>query len=166
MLTRLFLLFVLVPLADLILLLLIARFHWLISVVAIIASGILGAWLVRRQGLAVASSLRSDVIDGRIPTSSLLDGGMVLLAAGLLLTPGLLTDLFGITFLVPACRNWYKARFKLWIQSRIGIKSGSAATRAGGQTVDGEFTKSKDDVDKSQIVDEIRLESDTRTIDS
>ncbi len=157
MLAKLFLIFILVPMADLVLLVLLGRVNLLIPILTIIASGIAGAWLIRRQGLAVGNSLRSDVVDGKIPTESIMDGGMLLLAAGLLLTPGLITDIFGMSFLVPRFRSWYRKRIKGWIKTKVEIQTGTLDMRQPGDqnTVDGEFSKSED----GNVVDEARIES-------
>jgi len=126
--------------ADLILLLLLAKIHWSISVISIIASALVGAWLLRRQGNAVAVRLRSDLSGGQLPAEPILDGGMILLAAGLLLTPGFITDLFGITILIPACRRWYRARIGRWLQRKVQVKAEQIKSEFRyRQEIEGEF---------------------------
>ena len=161
MFTRLFLLFVLVPLADLILLLLIARIHWLISVALIIVTALVGAWLLRRQGTSVCRALRNSMLEGQIPTQPLMDGSMILLAAGLLLTPGVITDLFGITFLIPACRRWYRQWIKRWFSKRMEIHAYGFGQSVDESTVEGNFVR-KPSTGKpdSQILDDPLIEQD------
>ncbi len=136
--------------ADLILLLMIARIHWLISVLSIIVSGLIGAYLVKRQGTVVSKRLRSSLGEGSVPTEPLMDGGMVLLAAGLLLTPGLITDLFGISFLIPFCRRWYRARIKAWFKRKVQLKTFGFETMPGQSTVEGDFVR-KGELDQGEF---------------
>ena len=98
MLPRLFLIFVLVPLADLLVLLIISKqLHWLVSFSVVIVSGLIGAILVKRQGSAALSKVRHDFQSGTIPADPLFDGALIIFAAGLLITPGLMTDVAGIS---------------------------------------------------------------------
>jgi len=127
-LARLFLLFILVPLADLILLLMIGRIHWSVSVLAVIISGIFGAWFAKRSGITVLGQIRQKLQANQIPTDSLADGAIVLFAAGLLLTPGLITDFFGMTMLIPWTRKWYKQRLLEWLKRRFKITDFANAT--------------------------------------
>ena len=122
MLTRLFLIFVLVPLADLILLLMLARIDWRITVLAILISGIVGAFYVRRQGISVMRQLRATLDRNEMPTDVLIEGALVLFASALLITPGLITDLFGFSLLLRPCRRWYQKQLIRWLKSRINVK--------------------------------------------
>jgi UPF0716 protein FxsA len=75
----------------------------------IVFTGILGAYLARLQGLSVLSRAQQQMSRGELPAGSLADGVMILVAAALLMTPGILTDAFGFSLLVPALRNRIKA---------------------------------------------------------
>ena len=50
--------------------------------------------------------------DGRIPAGPIVDGVIILLAAAVLMTPGVLTDACGFLCLVPAFRRWLKRGLK------------------------------------------------------
>lgn len=63
-----------------------------------------GAWLVRREGLGVWTRLNDQMAQGRVPTTELIDGPLILFAGALLLTPGFLTDIVGILLLLPPVR--------------------------------------------------------------
>ena len=107
-----FALFIVVPLAEMALLVLSAEvigFLWTLAVV--IATGIVGAALVKRQGLAVWSSARQRLSQGSLPTTELAHGAMLLVAGAFLLTPGFLTDLTGFALLAPPVREWIRRRF-------------------------------------------------------
>ena len=141
MLSRLILLFVLVPLTDLFLLMVLSAYiGWPTSVGIVIASGILGAFLARQSGLAVSRKIQQRMAQGQFSAELLTDGAMILFAAGLLLTPGFLTDLFGLSLLIPGCRRFYQRqlakRFQESVQVHVWPGPGSSPNDPG--VVDGE----------------------------
>ncbi len=70
----------------------------------IVLTGAVGASLARRQGLRVLRDLQAETTAGRLPADPLMDGAIILLAGALLITPGILTDVFGFLCLIPATR--------------------------------------------------------------
>jgi UPF0716 protein FxsA len=119
---RLLLLFIVVPLVELTLLLLLAEWtHWWVSLLVVIVTGVLGSMLAHRQGWLTFRRIQHELAHGQMPADSLLDALLILCAGALLLTPGLLTDLLGITLLLPPCRGFYKPRLVRWFKSRFTI---------------------------------------------
>jgi UPF0716 protein FxsA len=111
MLARLALLFVAVPLAELAILVWLGRRMGLVPTVAlVVVTGILGAWLARRQGVATWSRFRAALDSGQLPHRELVEGVLVLVAGAVLLTPGLLTDVVGFLLLVPSVRHRVRDR--------------------------------------------------------
>jgi UPF0716 protein FxsA len=109
----LLILFIVVPVVELALLIQLGQVVGLPATLALIVfTGALGAFLARRQGLAVVGKVRAEMADGRIPAGPIVDGVIILLAAAVLMTPGVLTDLCGFLCLVPAFRRWLKGRLK------------------------------------------------------
>ncbi len=102
----LLLLFILVPAIELALLLEVgSRLGTLPTLGLIAATGVVGASLARRQGLAVLGRAQDQMARGELPAGSLADGVMILVAGALLITPGILTDAFGFLLLVPVFRE-------------------------------------------------------------
>ncbi len=127
----LLLLFIVVPVVELALLIQIGQVVGTPATLAlIIFTGALGAWLARRQGLEVVARVRAEMADGRIPAGPIVDGVIILLAAAVLMTPGVLTDLCGFLCLVPAFRRWLKVRLKRRFER---------AVRRGAATVSVDF---------------------------
>jgi UPF0716 protein FxsA len=113
MLFRLFLLFVGLPLVELGLLVEIGRWLGLLPTLALVlTTGAVGAALARRQGVRVWLDIQRELREGRMPVGGMLDGFMILIGGVLLLTPGLLTDLMGLSLLLPATRRFYKDRLR------------------------------------------------------
>ncbi len=104
---RLIAAFVVIPLVELVILLQVAEWVGLLStVVLVVATGILGAALARRQGLRAWLAVQDDLAHGRLPGGAVTDGLSVLLGGAFLLTPGILTDIVGFSLLVPTTRRW------------------------------------------------------------
>ena len=109
MLLKLLSLFILVPLVELALLLYLAdASSWQFTLLLVIATGVIGTLLAREQGWRTWTRIRDELAAGRMPADSLLDGVLIFIAGALLLTPGVLTDLLGISLLVPWCRACYE----------------------------------------------------------
>ncbi len=107
---RLLLLFVLLPAVELMLLIRLGAMIGTIRTVALIVfTGILGASLARSQGLGVIAAIQRETSEGRMPAVQLVDGALILVAAALLVTPGILTDAFGFACLTPAFRGAIRA---------------------------------------------------------
>ncbi len=121
---RLLLLFLVIPLVELALLIEIGRRIGTAATIGIIVvTGVLGAFLARRQGLGVLRRAREEMAAGRLPVGPLADGVMILFAGAVLLTPGLLTDVLGFLCLVPQTRAWIRAR--LWKRLERWIRDGT-----------------------------------------
>jgi UPF0716 protein FxsA len=97
--------FVLVPLAELAVLIAVGDWIGLVpTLVLLLAVSVVGAWLAKREGLAAWRRFQQALAAGRMPTVEVADGAMILLAGALLLTPGFLSDVLGILLLLPPTR--------------------------------------------------------------
>ena len=128
---RLLILFIAVPVVELVLLIEIGqRVGTIATVGLIIGTGIVGASLARQQGISTLARLRNDLDAGQLPAEPIVDGVLILLAAVVLITPGVLTDLVGFLCLVPAFRRWLqrflKRRFERAVQeAAVGVTKAS-----------------------------------------
>ena len=120
MLARLILLLTIVPLVELVILLRLAQaISWGPTIFLVVVTGVLGAWLARREGLRTLHRVQEDMAAGRPPTLTLMEGVMVLVAGVVLVTPGILTDLAGFALLVPSIRRWVAQRMAKSLKRRI-----------------------------------------------
>ena len=109
MLFRLFLCFTLIPMIELYLLIQVgSAIGGFNTILLVIISGFLGAWLARMEGMNTLVRVRTNMQQGIMPTEDLLDGLIILIAGIVLITPGLLTDAMGLTLLWPVSRNAFK----------------------------------------------------------
>ena len=142
---RLLLLFILVPAVELALLIEVGRVIGTPGTLGIIVlTGAVGASLARWQGLRVLRDLQVESTAGRLPADSLMDGAIILLAGALLITPGILTDVFGFLCLVPATRELGKRAVRRRFEQAVREGSvvmmsgldGSSIPGSGGPVVD------------------------------
>lgn len=101
----LLLLFVVVPLVELYVIIQVGQeIGALWTIVLLLAISVVGAWLAKREGLGVFRRIKAQVDAGKVPGAELVDAFLILLAGALLLTPGFVTDVFGIALLLPPTR--------------------------------------------------------------
>jgi UPF0716 protein FxsA len=103
-------LFVLVPLVELAVFVQIASSFGVWNTIAVLlAISLLGAWIVKRQGMAVWRRAEMQMNAGRVPAKEVVDGFLILCAGGLLLVPGFVTDAIGLLLLLPPVRAGLRA---------------------------------------------------------
>jgi len=124
MLGRLLLLFIVVPIIELFLLIELGKLVGTIPTISLIMiTGFLGAFLVRRQGIQVMTRIRTELQGGQLPAESIFDGAVILVAGAFLMTPGVLTDIFGFLCLLPATRSMIKQL--IWARLQMMVQSGN-----------------------------------------
>ena len=99
------LLFLIVPLAELYLILKVGDaigIGW--TILLLVADSLLGSWLLRSQGRAVWRRFNEILAQGRVPHREVIDGVLVIFGGAFLITPGFLTDIVGLALLLPPTR--------------------------------------------------------------
>lgn len=120
MLGRLFLLFTLVPLAELALLIEVGeRIGAGPTVALVLVTGIVGAWLARREGTRSWRTVRRELAAGTLPAEELLGTALVVLSGAFLVTPGILTDVVGLLLLARPVRGRIAGRIRRSLQARL-----------------------------------------------
>lgn len=114
-----FLLFIVIPALEIVVLVLSGKMIGVWPTFSlIVATGIIGVFLAKRQGLYTLERAKHELMNGRIPSDALLDGVCILVGGTLLLTPGFITDIAGFILLFPFVREkmkpWLVRVFK-WI---------------------------------------------------
>jgi UPF0716 protein FxsA len=98
-------LFVVVPLVEVYLLVQLGQAigaWW--TILVLIADGVLGSLLVKREGGRAWRALQDALASRRMPATELADGALILIGGTLLLTPGFLTDVVGLFCILPFTR--------------------------------------------------------------
>lgn len=106
---RLLTIFIIIPLIELVILIKVGSYIGLWSTILIVVlTGIIGAFLARYQGFMIINKIKSEVSSGKVPARELIDGLLILIGGIVLLTPGFLTDICGFFLLIPYTRNFIK----------------------------------------------------------
>ena len=99
------LLFLVVPFVELFVLIQVGQAIGTLPTIAVlVVVSIVGAWLVKREGLSVLRRAQDQVQRGIVPGTELVDGVLILFAGALMLTPGFLTDILATFLLIPPIR--------------------------------------------------------------
>lgn len=113
---RLLVVLLLVPLLDAIFLIVVADWlSWPVTVLLVVLTALLGTLFVRAEGRQTIRRFQARISEGRLPADELLDGGFLIAAGALLLTPGLLTDAIGFLFVLPPTRYVFRGALKRWV---------------------------------------------------
>lgn len=116
------LLFLLVPLAELYVIIQVGQaFGALNTIALLIIVSAVGAWLVKREGMSVWRRFQRQIESGAVPGKEIADGVMILFAGALLISPGFLSDLLGIALLVPPVRALLRGVLMKQAARRAGI---------------------------------------------
>ena len=135
------LLFLVVPIVELYIIVQVASGIGVMETIGLlILVSVVGAWLVRAQGLGVLGRVQAQLAQGQVPGKEMVDGLLILFAGALMLTPGFMTDALGLLLLVPPTRaivrtvliHRYKSRFVMTGTGTTFYTGG--ATYTGGST--------------------------------
>ena len=74
------------------------------TIVLLIADSIFGSWLIKHEGHRAWQALTVALQSGRMPAKELADGALILIGGTLMLSPGFVTDAFGIVLILPFTR--------------------------------------------------------------
>ena len=157
----LLLLFLAVPLAEILVIVEVAQRTGIIETIALLLIvSILGAWLVKSEGMGVIRKIQFQLIQGQIPNKELLDGGLILIAGVLMLTPGFITDVVGLLLLFPLTRPIIRRLFFKRIVNQPFSAMGSESKRSTFNFTRGSsFGMENGDI---EIVDLRREDDDSR----
>tara|TARA_B100000686_G_scaffold354250_1_gene463494 strand:- start:5186 stop:5788 length:603 start_codon:yes stop_codon:yes gene_type:complete len=154
----LLLLFLAVPLAEILVIVEVAQKTGILETIGLLLIvSILGAWLVKSEGMGVIRKIQFQLVQGQIPSKELLDGGLILIAGVMMLTPGFITDALGLLLLFPLTRPIIRRLFFKRIVNQPINSTGSGS----GQNTTGFGRGSFVHMDSSDIeIVDLRREND------
>ena len=125
-------LFIVVPLAELYVILKVGDAIGVLPTILLLAAdSVLGSVLLRTQGRAVWRRFNEAMAAGRMPHREVQDGVAVIFGGAFLITPGFLTDIVGLLLLLPPTRAVI-----LRIGTRVIAKRMAARVTVGGRPPD------------------------------
>ncbi|EOW9239126.1 FxsA family protein [Vibrio cholerae] len=129
------------------------------TIALVLLTAIVGASLVRSQGLQTLLTVQQRLAQGQLPAQQILEGVMLAVAGVLLLTPGFFTDILGMLVLLPVPRAYFAKQ----LMSRVVVGNIHASgagfeqpnpfhdrANPNGTTYEGEFER-KDDQDQHRL---------------
>ena len=125
------LLFVVLPVVEIFVLIQIGQVigaWW--TILLLIADGVLGSWLMKREGTRALRALQQALDARRMPARELADGALILVGGTLLLTPGFVSDIAGLICVLPFTRPLVRGALVRFLTRRF--LAGPGATAAGG----------------------------------
>src|SRR5829696_6359957 len=141
-------LFILVPIAELAVIIQVGQsigVWWTIAI--LVADSVLGSLLMRSQGRAAWRRFNEALQAGRAPAREVADGVLVIFGGALLLTPGFLSDIVGLLFLLPPTRAVIRRVFLRQAMKRITVSMAGAATSMPPRRADART----DDIDGTAV---------------
>ncbi len=142
MLFYIFLLFTAVPLLELALLIWIGnRIGHIQTVMLVLLTGVVGASLARFEGLRTLRQIQAEMGRGQLPGEALVGGAMILVAGALLITPGVLTDVVGLSVLIPPIRRFLAKRIIHHLKHRIEFTYTNTTSDTPRRQVDAKVTR-------------------------
>ncbi|WP_127716925.1 FxsA family protein [Halobacteriovorax sp. HLS] len=116
----LLLLFTVVPAIEIYLLFSIgAQIGGINTLMVVIITGVVGASLAKSQGMAILANIQNDLNKGALPANQLIHGLLVFGGGLLLLTPGFMTDIMGLSMVFPGTRHILVLYLKTYFEKAI-----------------------------------------------
>ena len=147
----LFVAFLVVPLAEIYVISRIGHLLGLpLTLALLLAISLIGAVVVKREGMRTWRAVRASLAAGRMPGRELVDGALVLVGGALLLTPGFLTDAVGLLFVLPVTRPAVRRLLTAVVFRRFLVVRRVARTARRSRVVDGRATRSRSPDERSR----------------
>ena len=102
------------------------------TLAVLIADSLIGAFLVRREGMGAWRRITEHLRQAKMPTNSLIDGVLIIAAGAFMLTPGFLTDVVGLLMLIPFTRAPIRSMIRKRVASSVRIGTASTGGPASG----------------------------------
>jgi len=117
---RLFLLFTVVPLVELYLLIAVGRVLGPMATIGLVlVTGAVGAWFARLEGARVIRRWQEAMARQQIPKDGVIDGFLIFIGGLMLITPGILTDIAGLSMVMPPTRRVIAGFVRRWVERQI-----------------------------------------------
>jgi UPF0716 protein FxsA len=127
-------LFIVVPIVELYLIIQVGQAIGVVpTLVLLLADALLGSLLLRQQGRGAWRRFNAALAERRFPGREVADGLMIAVGGTLLLTPGFLTDIFGLALLIPPSRAVIRRLLRRFAARRFVVMDiGSRVPRYNG----------------------------------
>ena len=144
-----FFIFIGIPIIEVILFIKVGKYIGLWNTIfIIIITGVIGAILVKRQGISILNKAFEKIRLNKMPILSIFEGIAILIAGAFLITPGFLTDTLGCILLIPKTRNLIITHITSYLKKKAIYKEKttyySNEKNNENKTFEGNFKEIKD----------------------
>lgn len=105
---------------------------WPLTILVAISTGIIGSIMIKRQGMAVMQQGLQQARGGQFPGQPIAEGAIIIVGGAFLITPGLITDLIGLSTLVPPIRKLYARLLVRFVMKNFTMQAMGAGTTSQG----------------------------------
>lgn len=117
-------LFIVVPIAELYVIIKVGELIGIWPTLALLlADALLGSWLLRHQGRSAWRRFNEAIAARRFPGKEVADGALILVGGTLLVTPGFISDVFGLLLLIPPTRALARRLLRRYMLARFAFVS-------------------------------------------
>ena len=141
--------FILVPIAEIYVLIQVGQVigpWW--TILLLIADSVLGSWLLKREGARAWTAFRVALGEGRMPARELADGILIVVGGTLMISPGFISDVFGMLLILPLTRPLGRRVLARVLARRLVFVQGSGGPgnvhRPGPEVVQGDVVDPTD----------------------
>ncbi len=125
------------------------------TMLLVVLTAVLGAFLLRQQGLSTLARFQQNLNSGQLPAKEIVEGMVLLVGGALLMTPGFFTDALGFICLFPLTRSlmlkYLVQRTQVYMQSRTvnfsqdGFQQTHSRAQQNNNDIEGEVVRRHDD---------------------
>jgi UPF0716 protein FxsA len=150
------LLFIVVPIAELYVIIQVGELIGVVpTLLLLLLDAFLGSWLLKHQGRSAWRRFNEALAERRIPAKEVADGFLVVLGGALLIAPGFITDFFGLLFLIPPTRAVARRLLHRFTIGRVAVVGFPSAVGGFGASRDAAPKPRYDyDVDAEEVNDD------------
>jgi UPF0716 protein FxsA len=152
-------LFIVVPIAELYVIVQVGQLIGVLpTLILLLADALLGSWLLKHQGRGAWRRFNEALAARRFPGREVVDGVLIVIGGTLLLTPGFITDIFGLFLLIPPTRAIARRLLKRLTIGRFAVVSVGGPgpfTRPGGGPPNGAGSRPSRDYDFDATAEEV-----------
>jgi UPF0716 protein FxsA len=143
--TLVFVAFLVVPIVEIYVLIQVGQVigaWW--TVLLLIADSVFGSWLLKREGVRAWRALQDALGSGRMPTRELADAALIVFGGTLMITPGFVTDLFGLLAILPFTRPAARRLLGAFVARRVVVARNARRPGPPDDVVQGEVIDPRD----------------------
>jgi len=114
--------FIVVPIAELYVIIQVGQLIGIWpTLILLLADAVLGSMLLKHEGRSAWRRFNEALATRRFPGREVADGALIIVGGTLLLTPGFITDVFGLFFLLPPTRAISRRVLKRFTIGRFAV---------------------------------------------